>query len=122
MNRRREFVRIFALDAIADDYEALETITRHVSRAGAQCGLAIQPTEIVQELLRLIELGWADVYYLSQWQRDANKIAGMPPTDQLQNYYYYISEAGSIVQAEEWADYPFDDNGEVRADWIPPED
>ena len=122
MSRRNEFVRMLALDAIADDYEDLEIIYSHVTSHGARCGVTIQPAEIRRELLHLIELGWAEVWELSPWR--PNKRIEDPKADQLdlEKYYYYVSETGRPVQLADWPDWPFDENGDLRADWTPPDD
>ena len=114
---RAELLRMFVLDAIADDYENLEIICTDVSAMSTRCGLLIQCSDVTQALVSLIESGLASPYKL---RPTAEKIEGIPAIDALRDYYYLVTEKGREVQLSDYAGWPFGENGELRKDWVVP--
>jgi aryl-alcohol dehydrogenase-like predicted oxidoreductase len=125
--RRRQLVRTFVLDAIADDYENLEQITKHVTSLSVRCGMTIESSEILQALGDLIAADLAKAYRLSN--ETAKEIHGMPPSDQIGSpdltttgdVYFWVTQDGRRLQLSDYADWPFDGDNLLRSDWNPPE-
>jgi predicted XRE-type DNA-binding protein len=118
--KRDELTRMFVLDAIADDYENLEKINGEVKSFYGNCGLTIQPSEILGALIDLIELGLARAYWL--WQHPPREIEGVPPLDEIDNYYFWLTEEGRKVHDAVDDRWPFDKEGALRRDWMLPEE
>ena len=121
---RAELVRMLVLNVISDDYENLVVaIEPPVVRDGAMCGLEIDRTQIVRALTELVELGWAKAYRFGGVSREVPPpIDGMLSLKEMEDPlvgYFYITPAGR--KAQDSYPYPFDDQGEVRKDWKPPE-
>lgn len=125
--RRHQLVRTFVLDAIADDYENLEQITKHVTSLSARCGITIESSEILQALGDLIAADLAKAYRLSN--ETAEEFHGMPPSDQIgsphlsttSDVYFWVTQEGRRLQLSDCADWPFDDDNLLRSDWKSPE-
>lgn len=118
---RKELVRRFVLNEVGDDYENLEHIHTLIARDSARCGLAeVSRPEIVEGLAGLIESGLAKAYRLTPTRRTAEEIPGVPPVDQICEYYFWATPEGRELQRsdEDW--YPFDESGELRRDWTLP--
>lgn len=118
---RREFVRRFVLMEIADDYESLETISSQVAKDASECGLKISGAEIKHALIELIEAAWAKAYCLRS--APVLEIRGVPMPDQFADsytHYWATSQGKEVINTDrEW--WPFDDEGELRPNWTPPE-
>jgi|SRR5579862_9698313 len=111
---RAELLRMFVLDAIADDYENLELISGHVTKLGAKCGLTILRSEVFHALAGLIKDGLASAYLID---RTAEKVQGMPPPDEVEAHYFWVTETGRELQLAEYPDWPFDEAGSLRENW-----
>ena len=113
---------MLTLNVISDDYENLViSIAPPVVRDGAKCGLTVEKEEIVRALAELVELGWAKAYYLGL-KSGIEEIQGMPSLEEMEDFngaWFYITEAGR--RAQDSYPYPFDDKGEMKKDWTPPE-
>jgi hypothetical protein len=114
---RAELLRMFVLDAIADDYENLEQICADVSAMSTRCALLVQCSDVTKALVSLIASGLASPYKL---RPTAEKVEGIPATDALGSYYYWVTEKGREVQLSDYAGWPFGENGELRKDWAVP--
>jgi hypothetical protein len=124
---RRELVRMFVLDGIADDYENLEQITKHVASLSADCGMTIQSSEILEVLGDLVGAGLAKAYRLSS--DGAKEIDGMPSAHEIgspfltteDDIYFWVTKKGMDLQFSPSKDWPFDENNRLRSDWAQPE-
>ena len=125
--RRAEFVQKMVLNEICDDFENLDQIILpNVAKYGCKCGLTIERTEIVEALSVLVENGLAKAYYLACKEPFSTELAGMPPMDTIEEdfrTYFYATKNGLDLQGSyrSAASWPFDDEGELRCDWVPPE-
>jgi hypothetical protein len=118
---RNDFIRRFVLNEICDDYENLDVLQSVIANESSRCGLEISRDEIVQGIAELIEAGLAKAYKLTPTRRPAEEIPGVPPLDQIDNYYFWATPRGLDVQASDEGWYPFDENGELRKGWTAPE-
>jgi hypothetical protein len=116
--KRDDLIRMFVLDVMADDYENLEMIYTEIHKFGERCGLTFHPSEILTALIDLIELGLARAYWL--WQHPARGIEGVPPLDEIDKYYFWLTEEGKKVQLADYENWPFDTAGAIRKEWVPP--
>jgi hypothetical protein len=118
---RKEFVRRFVLMEIADDYENLEHTCSVVARDSARCGLAISQAEIVEALADLIDAGLARAYRLSG--AEVRVFHGVPTLQEAENFYthFWATQTGRELMTVDREWWPFDDLGELRSDWVPPE-
>lgn len=121
---RREQIRMFVLDVIADDYEEIEHITETVEKWFAVCKLAITKEEIVQALITLTQEDCARAYHLTGTPRHKpEEVKDVPSADQIQlrDPYFLITDKG--IQEINGPDdgWPFDEEGALRKDWVPPE-
>jgi hypothetical protein len=118
---------MFVLNSICDDYENLAvSIAGPVTEDGARCGLVIERPEIVRALTELVEGGLAKAYRLHGDGRTdfAEEMERRPSLDEMEDPrgpWFYITEAGRNVHRAEYQGWPFDDEGELRKDWTPPE-
>jgi hypothetical protein len=117
----REFVRRFVLMKIADDYESLEYISPLIAKEASECGMTISDAEIRQGLVELIEAGLARAYCLGS--DPVLEIWGVPAPDQFEDSYthYWATPQGTALLTGDRDWWPFDDEGELRANWKPPE-
>jgi hypothetical protein len=106
------------LDEICDDYENVDQcIWRHVAEAGAKCGLTIGRSEIVDALADLIEAALAKAYILSATEPFATELQGMPPLDEIEEYfrtYFYITKKGMALHLSDDTWWPLDDEDKPR--------
>ena len=119
---RREFVRRFVLMEIADDYESLEHIAWLIARDASECGLTISNAEIRQGLMELIEAGLARAYCLGS--NPVLETGGIPMPDRFEDSFthYRATPKGTELLTADRDWWPFDDEGELRLNWKPPED
>ncbi len=119
---------MFTLNSMSDDYENLTvSIMPSVNRDAAVGGMTIEKPEVVHALQELVELGWAKA-----WQCTGTEITEefdhIPSLEEMEGEepggfsgaWFYITEAGRKVQ-NEYDAWPFDEQGEMRKDWTPPE-
>jgi hypothetical protein len=114
---------LFILDAIADDYEEIDHITEVVSHNGERCGLVVSKEDIVLEVVNVADEGLACAYHLSSVRGEqSRKLSQTPaPSDIRCRYpYFLITEQGKEQLYEMDSEWPFDDNDELRAGWVPP--
>jgi hypothetical protein len=121
---RAELIRMFALDSFCDDYEDIEQITKYMDDVGPQCGMTISHDEIIQALRELIELEYAKAWKLSCWGEPPREYDGMPPPADIKHpwgAYFYITPVGMEVEMAEYPEWPFDNEGNLRDGWVPPD-
>lgn len=118
--KRKEIAVMFVLDVIADDYENLEMIDMEVSELGRRCGMNLGHVEIRSALLHLIEAGLAKAYRLSP-VRPPEELVGPPSLNEIDGVYFFRTEEGREAQLLDFEGWPFDEQGLLRKDWIPPE-
>ena len=103
---RSPLIRLFILNAIADDYEDLPRILKEVSDLGGKSGVTIASAEILPELINLIETDLAKAYRLSPIL-PVEEIDGVPPPGEIEGCYFWITAKGSAeLRSAEW---PFGD-------------
>ena len=118
---RRELTQSFVRDVMADDYENWDKIVEEVSQSGACCGVTI-PLDLIAIALRdVIELGLAKAYRVMEFNR-FEELSGMPPSDEIEDCYYYLTQAGKALQLAPDDNWPFNDDGSVREGWVAPAD
>lgn len=113
---RNELVRMFVLDTVADDYEDVEIIAATVNTFARKCGMDVSFTELLQALEALIRIGWVKAYRLSPTEAP-QEINGVPDRDEIESYYFWVTEEGGRVQGIEDSDWPFDEDGVLKPDW-----
>jgi hypothetical protein len=91
-----------------------------VSRDSSRCGMEISEPEIVQGMVELIQAGLAKAYWFAPGRRTAEEIPGVPPLEQIGDYYFWATPKGRELQSSDDDWYPFDDNGELRKGWTAP--
>ena len=113
--RRRELLKMFVLDTLADDFEHFSKIvseTRHLSQA---CGVVVEHREIGDALNELLRLGWVEAYRL---RPDGPAILlQVQQVTNDQGVYYLLTESGRDAQVREYADWPFNSDSSLREDW-----
>ena len=118
---RKELVRRFVLNEIGDDYEHLEHIRSLMAKDAERCGLTISTDEIVQSLADLIQSGLAKAYrFRPPYKSQPDQIPGMPPLEEISEYYFWATPQGRDLQVSDRSWYPFDDDDELRKDWAVP--
>jgi hypothetical protein len=123
---RIEFLQQLVLNAISDDFENVDqVILRQVAEQGAKCGLTVERSDIVEALRALVETGLAKAYDLFSGIRDpfAGELRSMPALDVVEEdfrTYFYITKKGMDFHLTDVTAWPFDDEGDLRADWEPP--
>jgi hypothetical protein len=73
----------------------------------------------------LIEIGFAKAWRLSGWGEPPKEYMGMPPMEDIKHpwgAYFYITPEGMEVHLADYPGWPFDDQGELRANWVAPVD
>jgi len=115
-----EFVRRLVLNEICDDYEDLEMIGQWVFKDSARCGLTVTQGDIVKSLIDLIEAGMAKAYWFEPMAKEPSELKGPPPLDEIQKFYFWATPQGIDLQVSDGNWWPFDDNDELRKDWVPP--
>src|SRR5579883_2083772 len=109
--RRSELIQVFVLEAISDDYEDLEKVTKEVADLGARCGLSVAREETLSALRHLIETGMASAYRLQPTPDVPKASQGVPPDDQMDNHYFWITEKGRERHLATGAEWPFREDG-----------
>lgn len=84
--------RSLVMDAIANDYEDLATITREVSDWAAEEGLGVGVDQVAQALMRLIDMGFAKAYRLSPSSQAA--LVERPDVGLMAEYYFLLTPEG----------------------------
>jgi hypothetical protein len=125
-SNRSEFIRMFDLMTIADDYESFGHISDLVSKHAMQSGLRMDRPQILNALNSLVEVGLAKAYRYRPPTNSFEEIQGMPPEEEIADpwhTYFWITEKGKdFLFANRQQYWPFDDLGSIRKDWSPPED
>jgi hypothetical protein len=114
---------MFVLDAIADDYEEVEHITERVAAWSGVCNLGISRDEIVQALITLTHQGFARAYHLTgEPGHKPQEIEAILSPDQIQlrDPYFLITDKGVQEVNRPDEGWPFDEEGSLRKDWVPP--
>ena len=123
--KRTELIRIFVLNAMVDDYESFEQISKDIARDNERCGITANRSDILDALTTLIKDGLVQAYrYSGPPRNEFDKIQGVPPLDEIDNpwySYFFVTKKGREVHSAT-EDWPFDDDYVLRADWTPPED
>jgi hypothetical protein len=103
------------LKAICDDYENVDqVIFRDVAGDGANLGLTIARSEIVDSLAELIADGLANAYLLSSGEPCSTELQGMPSLDVIEeNFttYFYITKKGMDLHMSDNMWWPFAADG-----------
>lgn len=116
---------MFVLDTIADDYEEIEHITERIDAWSAVCGLNVSRDEIVQALITLTQEGLARAYHLMETRGNKpEEIETILSADQirLRDPYFLITDKGVQEVSRPDDGWPFDEEGSLRRDWVPPKD
>jgi hypothetical protein len=115
------------LNEICDDFENVDQIVfPHVARDMAVCGMKVTRAEVVTALRGLVGDGFAKAYTLSGRMRDpfAGELKSMPAIDEPEedfSTYFYVTPEGLALHEADGSWYPFDDEGDLKAGWNPPE-
>ena len=96
---REELLRLFVLDSMADDYEAVPEIMRGVGALAAECGIEISRDEVVTSLRALIEAGLVRAWSVGH-RNQLREEAFVPPVAEADRYYYLPTEAGRDIHTE----------------------
>ena len=88
---RDELARSIAMDAIADDYEDLQTVVGDVSSWSSEQGVALTQTEILEALTGLLDAGLAETYHL-----DPN-CAAQPLQGYAPGCYFLLTDRGKAA-------------------------
>jgi len=115
---------MFVLDVIADDYEEIEHITERVEKWSGVCKLEITRDEIVQALITLTHEDCARAYHLTGTpghKPEEIKVVLSPDQIQLRDPYFLITDKGVEEINRPDDGWPFDDEGLLRKEWVPPE-
>jgi hypothetical protein len=119
MQTRRELLRIFALDALADDDENLEAVTRYVAYVAGRCGLTFGRSEVASALEDVVESGLAVPYMVYAHGTPPRRIERFPYPAELEDCWFRgTPEARELVEG--YAGWPFDEAGNLRQEWSPP--
>jgi hypothetical protein len=121
---RNELIQMLTLNSMADDYESFDHLCEWAVKSGAQCGLTIERSEVLNALLNLIETRLAQAYRFSRPTNSFIEIQGTPPLEEISNpwyRYFWITRNGVEVLSAKDEGWPFDDECELRKDWVPPE-
>jgi len=87
------------MDAVADDYESLGTIFKVIHRLTGHLDVGLTTREIIDALIGLICDGLVQAFALSPWT-SAVAVDGVPPENELDQYYYYLTQKGHRFQAQ----------------------
>jgi hypothetical protein len=118
---RIEFVRRLVLNEICDDYEDLEMVNKWVFKTSARCGLTVTQSDVIKSLIVLIESGMAKAYRFEPMAKGPNEVNGPLQLDEIQKFYFWATQQGIDLQVSDGSWWPFDDNDELRKDWVPPD-
>lgn len=118
---RSELIRMFVLDAIADDDEELDRISEHVFQLGVRCGVTIRMSDILDGLTGLIKSGLAKAFQF-RGTVPTDEIDGVPASYDSEGLYFAITNKGKEVQNAEYEPWPFDDKNALKKGWSPPSD
>ena len=94
--RPEEHIRVFVLDAIADDYEDFDMIVGDIGRRAAREGVPVTPVEIWEGLMKLIDEGLARAYRLST-TAPPEVIRGRPDPTIDAGCYFYLTPQGKLA-------------------------
>ena len=117
---RSELIRRMVSE-ISDDYENVDQIILpHVTKDCAKLGLAVERSEIVQSLGKLIVDGLAKAYLFAGREPFPTELQGMPPLDRVEEdfkSYFYITKKGLDLHLSDDKWWPFDDDGNPLPNW-----
>ncbi len=82
-------------------------------------GWSSVPLKSFQPSFRLIEDGLAKACRLSP-RLPNRELTGMPSEEEIRDSYYWVTEAGIDLQTRDCEFWPFDDEGALRQNWVPP--
>ncbi len=121
---RAELIRRFVLNSFCDDYEDIEQITKATDEVGPACGLTISHEDIIQALRELIELGYAKAWDLEPKRKNKqpHEYPGMPPSQEIGelDVFFMATREGKIIHKTRSPHWPFDDDNNLRQDWVEP--
>lgn len=117
---QREFIRLFVLNTICDDYENIDQIILpNALRDGARCGVAIDRGEVVEALAYLIENGFAKAYNLRR-EPGSCELQGMRDVSEIEDdfeTYFYITAKGLEFYRSNDGWWPFDEEDNLLPAW-----
>jgi hypothetical protein len=116
---RADLLKLLILGEIADDYEGLDHIASHVITRAQLCGLSVSPEEVHGLLTDVLRSGFASAYDVSvdpPVQVSAKEVIG-----HLQGYYFWATEEGKRWFRSSWAEWPFDEEGQLVSGWSAPD-
>jgi hypothetical protein len=115
--KQRDLVRLLILAIISDDYEEPTHIYDRLTEEAQLCGISVQPADIHQALADLINLSLAKAYKLSTTEPSI-EVQGVPPVENSQGLFFWATDKGrAAVVAARDDQWPFDDEGALRAGW-----
>ena len=119
--RQEELVRLFILDSFRNfTHLRLGHVEMRWDSLAERPGISISRAEIIQALGELIGLGYLKASYKGRefWQYD-----GMPPLEDIKPFgaYFWVTGAGWDFLGPNDSWWPFDDDDNLRKDWVPPE-
>ncbi len=107
------------LREIGDDYEEIDHILVNLRKVCAQIGVPVSRHDVYEALNDLFDKELAGAYRLSP-SSPVTQVYEMPKEDELDvSSYFLISDDGLRVLRSEF-EYPLDDEGVLRSDWVPP--
>ena len=77
--------------------------------------------EVYRGLGELIETGLARAYRFTGTSRAAEEIVGVPTAEGMTENYFWATPKGIELQTSDSDWYPFDDKGQLRKGWTPPD-
>jgi len=115
---REDLIRQLLLSqTIADDYDEIDRITECVTRNAAKCGVEVTPNEVRSYVWELLNHGLAKAYLLSTREPYVLGIPGVPSIEELDEYYFLLTEKGIEALNATTAPWPFDEDDNLLPGW-----
>jgi hypothetical protein len=118
--KRSDLLEVLVLNVIGDNYEDLAHIGGRVGLDAGDCGMNFSLPELTHALAGIIRRGWASAYRLSGKAPYAVELAGVPPAEEIADFYHTATAAGLAILAADIPGWPFDDHGKLLPGWSPP--
>lgn len=114
---RNNLIHLLVLSQIADGYDDFDHIRACVAELAAKCGVQVASEEVRGILWSQLSRGLAKAYRLSPSRPKAEEVAHLPDAGD-RCYYFLLSESGVQECKSLSGSWPFDENDELRADWV----